>query len=101
MRASAAAASTRPEATQPPPIRVAPLVMSFLIWSAVGRGVAEARRLATPDTNGVADDVPQNQSTVPVRCCATLHPGAATSTQSEPKLDHGYRPSVLVAAPTA
>src|SRR5689334_19926898 len=72
--ARAAAASVRPAevGTQVPAMRWAEVVSAVRIVSADGVGEVEASSAATPETNGVADDVPQNWLTRPLRACAGL-----------------------------
>jgi hypothetical protein len=84
--ARAAAALTRPEdfGTQVPKILSAERVSVARMVAAVGAGVVEASSAATPAANGVAEDVPQNWPTLPLRACAGLQPGAAMSTQLLP-----------------
>src|SRR5690349_4047744 len=84
--ANAAAASIRPDVvdTQLPASGTADEVSAVRIDAADAAGPVEASSAATPDVNGVADEVPQNWPTTPVMLCAGLQPGAARSTQAGP-----------------
>ena len=92
MEAMAAEALTMPCADAPATFSGTVVDSSAARIAAAFRSGREERSSPTsPAANGVAEDVPQKSLNTPFPV-ALLHPGAATSTQDEPRCDQEYNP---------